>query len=57
MIKGNLGKMVWIESLKNEGGRDINAFDLVFMDGNVPSVIEEQRALLEFEEAVVEIAA
>ena len=57
MIKGNLGKLVWIESLKNEGGRDINAFDLLSIDGKLPSVVEEQQALLAFEEAVVEAAA
>lgn len=56
-MKGPLGKMVWMETLKNEGSYDINMFDILSMDGNVPSVIEEQQALLEFEEAVVEVAA
>jgi len=57
MVKGNLGKMMWMETLKNESSRDVNMFDLASIDGDAPSEIQDQMNLELFSEAVESSAA
>lgn len=55
MIKGNAGKLAWMESFNNPQSNNVDAFDVASLDGDMPNDLLEQQSMM-FQEVLEEAA-